>query len=210
MSEHPTKFLGQCLARRPGTIMMADERYVDPLHMREEDFKIESILWGLPKLCRFTGQNRRPTWGSLPRQAWRYFYNYTGFYPVAQHCTIGARFFLDTGQRELARWFALHDGWEHVGGDMAKPIKMQPEMDFYRGAEHSGEMRMATKFGLSWPMPRMVKIMDNVLLATEVRDLMGDPPWEGLPTPLKQRIEPWMPNKAYREYRDVLQELSLL
>ncbi len=208
MKKDPSSFIGEAPGRRPGTIMMGDGNYIHPLELREEDLRIGYMLKGLPNICRFTGTLAGPEWGGFPRRIWRRFYNRTSFYSVAQHQTLGARWFLDVGMWEEARWFSVHDGTEFAMGDVSRPIKYQPEMQFYRDAENVSLEKLARKFGLSWPMPDVVKLMDNRMLATEARDLMGDPPWKGLPDPLPFRIEPWTPGRAFVEYRDVLTELG--
>lgn len=202
------EFIGAAPGRRAGTIMMRDGRYIHPLELREQDITIDYMLHGLPNICRFTGTLAGAKWGSIARRVWRRFYNRTSFYSVAQHQTLGARYFLDIGEWDRARWFAVHDGVEFAMGDVSRPIKHQPEMLFYRDAEDRGLEILARKFGLSWPMPPEIKHMDNRMLATEVRDLMGNAPWKGLPEPLALRIEPWTPGRAFVEYRDVLTELG--
>ena len=51
---------------------------------------------------------------------------------------------------------------------------------------------IAQRFGLEYPAPKDIKHADNVVLATEARDLMGPHPkeWEPLPDPLDETIEP--------------------
>ena len=116
---------------------------------------------------------------------------------------------LRLAQFPFAREFSVHDGPEFAMGDVSRPLKYRPEMLFYREAEHENYKRLAHRYGLPFPMSVEVKHLDKVMLATEARDLMGDPPWIGMPTPLRQHIEPWLPGRAFREYRSVLTELGL-
>lgn len=206
--ENEAAFVGAAPGRRAGTIMMRDGKYIHPLELREKDLRVYYMLHGLPNICRFTGSIAGPKWGGPLRKAWRWLFNRTSFYSVAQHQTLGARRFLELGEWELARWFVVHDAIEFATGDVSRPIKHQPEMQFFRDAEELGLEKLAHKFGLSWPMPPEVKHMDNCMLATEVRDLMDNAPWQGLPEPLPFQIEPWTSTRAFVEYRDVLKELG--
>ena len=62
------------------------------------------------------------------------------------------------------------------------------------------------RFGLPWPYPehiaKPVKLADAVLLSTERRDLMADSDvdWGHMLEPLPERIEPWEPERAWREW----------
>lgn len=201
-------FVGKAPDRAAGTIMVGDGRYVDPMRLGPNDFRGRYLL-GLANVCRFSGQIKGATWGRLPRRALRWLRNPTSFYSVAQHQVLGARYLLSQGLYPLARWFGLHDATEYAMGDIARPVKHRPEMGFYRDAEAKNLLMLAWRFGLQWPIPPEVKEVDNRMLATEVRDMMGDPPWEGLPEPYDFRIEPWPPGKSAREYAKILRELGL-
>lgn len=202
------EFVGQAPGRRHGTIMMRDGRYIHPLELRIEDLRIDYMLFGLPNICRFTGSIAGAKWGRWSRRVWRKFYNPTSFYSVAQHQVLGARHLLSIGQWDDARWFIVHDAVEFAMGDVSRPIKYQPEMQFYRDAENEALEKLARRYALPWPMPPAVKYIDNKMLATEVRDLMNDAPWQGLPKPFSFHIEPWLPRRAFREYRDTLEDLA--
>ncbi len=203
-------FVGSAPGRREGTIMMRDGRYINPLQLEDKDLRIPYMLHGLPNVCRFSGSLSGPNHGGILRHIWRWLTNRTSFYSVAQHQVLGARWFLDLGDWDNARWFALHDAIEFAMGDIARPVKYQPEMQFFRDAEKSALEKLANKYGLSWPMPPEIKLMDNRMLATEARDLMNDPPWKELPPSLPFRIEPWTPTRSFVEYRDLLTELGFM
>lgn len=196
------------IARGVGTIRARDGRYVNPIDLRWYDLRIEYMLYGLPNICRFSGQITGPTWGGLHRRVWRRLVNRTSFYSVAQHQVLGARRFLKLGEWSLARWFSIHDGPEFAMGDVARPLKYQPEMKFYRDAQSDSTKKMARRHGLTWPEPAEIKLMDNRMLATEFRDLQGGVVYDDLPEPLPFRIEPWTPARAFVEYRDILTELG--
>ena len=132
-----------------------------PRDPRPEDFCIEDIAHGLSFVCRFGGQC-------------------TYFYSVAQHSMLVATLVQRAGGTlDEMRWALLHDAPEAYLGDVVWPLKQAPEMAGYKTLEHEAERAMAEAFGLSWPMPGIVKHFDLVLLATEKRDIMNRRPGDG-------------------------------
>jgi len=91
----------------------------------------------------------------------------------------------------------LHDASEAYLGDVAKPLKrILPD---YKELEHNFCLLLAEHFGLLMPLPEEVIYYDNVLMATEIRDLMEiDPKEMGVVVePLKTRItNPMSPKEA--------------
>lgn len=87
-------------------LQTASGRAFDLLHpdWRQVDFDVD-ISEALARIARFTGHVR------------------SGPYSVAQHCVVGAdAVFRDTGDREAAAAFLLHDAHEAYVGDIATPI----------------------------------------------------------------------------------------
>lgn len=103
----------------------------------------------------------------------------------------------------------LHDGSEAYLSDLARPIKTIPAMQPYRDLERKLEEAVAKKWGLTFPWHPIIKRADNVLLATEKRDLMSEPPtpWNLTEEPLPLTIKPWPAELA--EYR-FLEEFKAL
>lgn len=191
-------FAGAAPGRRSGTIMVRSGGYVHPMDMEVGDIRLDDITHALSNICRFTGHARE-------------------FYSVAEHSVRGARAFLQpeiggTGGRAYAKAFLLHDAAEYVLNDVARPLKYQPEMQFYREAEERLATLIEERFNLDPGILSLgiIKAMDNVMLATEARDLMSDPPWENMPAPLTKRIiQPWEPKRARREFALIAMELGI-
>ncbi len=138
-----------------------------PLRPDPASIDIRDIAHSLSLLCRFNGHCHR-------------------FYSVAQHSVIVSH----VVPPEHALWGLLHDAAEAYVSDLPRPVKRQVP-DFVSFEDRLLEVIMH-RFELPWPMPPAVKRADDILLATEQRDLMVDPPqpW-GLPAdPLPAPILP--------------------
>jgi hypothetical protein len=139
-----------------------------------QDVRLEDIAHALSLQCRFNGHCRE-------------------FYSVAQHSVLVS---LATPPGD-AVWGLLHDATEAYCGDLVRPLKrLLPEFDAIEGQVLE---IVAQRFGLVLPMPASVKAADDVLLATEARDLLGGTPreWETLPPPLADVIVPMTPRDAH-------------
>lgn len=152
-----------------------------PFDVRPGDFDIEDIAHALSNQCRFAGHTRE-------------------FYSVAQHSVLVSN--------EVERLFGkshpmcvewsllalLHDAPEAYIGDLVRPIKETAAMAPYRLLDHEIGTVLAEQFKLdnsstAWGV---VKACDDLLLAWEARDLMGDPEWaQAMPSPPPEKIEPW-------------------
>jgi len=144
---------------------------------------IEDIAHALSNQCRFSGHTRE-------------------FYSVAQHSVLVSRLLAGTG---LETWGLFHDASEAYLTDVARPLKRDPYFGkAYRGAEARAMRAVLEAFDLPWPEPHEVKAADNVLLATERRDLMSSAPgrWAVLDgiIPLEDEISPWSPKRSRREF----------
>lgn len=181
------------------------------------DFEID-IPEALARIPRFTGHVRG------------------GAYSVAQHSVIGANALQqETGRRDLAAAFLLHDAHEAYIGDIATPIGLA----LADLAGHASPMAIKTNTivrraihlmkaqidqaiydaaGIEWPPPndvtRAVKEMDLRMLATERRQLLGPAParWDEAVEAAKPirmigklRIWPWP--EAADAYRGALRNL---
>ena len=125
-----------------------------PLDPRPEDIDINDIAHALSMVCRFGGHVH-------------------SFYSVAEHSVRVSDAIRDAGG-SLEEEFAglLHDASEAYLGDVIWPLKVSPELGAYRAVEERVERVIAEAFGMLWPLPKIVKQFDLVLLATEKRDLM--------------------------------------
>jgi hypothetical protein len=158
-----------------------------PADPRPEDFDIGDIAHALSHTCRYAGHVRE-------------------FYSVAQHsvlvATEAAKLWRPShgGTREgAALWGLLHDASEAYLVDIPRPLKELPEMAGYRALERRMMAAICDAFGIPRAMPPSVAVADEVILATEARDLM--PPaavaeWKLTAEPAPWRIEPAGPATA--------------
>lgn len=118
-----------------------------PLNPEPESIDIIDISHALSQICRFTGHSKY-------------------FYPVSQHCNYACN--MAAFINKLAA--LLHDGSEAYLSDFSRPIK--PYISNYKEIESKLESAIAKAFNFKYPYDPEVKIIDNRLLATELRDLM--------------------------------------
>jgi hypothetical protein len=153
-------------------------RRFQPTDPRPADFDIRDVAHALSLLCRFNG-------------------HCTQFYSVAEHSVRVSQ----VCPPEHALWGLLHDLGEAYLGDLPRPLKpLFPAFDEIesRLLRCAGE----TLGPLPWPMPRAVRVADDILLATEARDLMAPPPepWPLAQRPLPEPIVPLGPVEAERAF----------
>lgn len=113
-----------------------------PLDPKASDVCIEDIAHALSMMCRYGGHSVR-------------------FYSVAEH-SVHVSWNVPS---EDALWGLLHDSAEAYCGDMIRPMKrFIPE---YEKAEAAIMLTICERFGLTLPMPEMVKYIDNAILGDE-------------------------------------------
>lgn len=141
--------------------------YLDP---QPEEIDIEDIAHALSLTCRFSGHCKK-------------------FYSVAEHSVRVA----DIVPLELRLQALLHDASEAYITDIPRPIK---ETFGLQTCEALILLRILTKYGIQGTkgyeiISPAVKEADNILVATEARDLMANMnDWASLPEPLTERISP--------------------
>lgn len=160
-------------------------RRFTPRQPHPGDFDIRDVAHSLSLLCRFNGHCRP-------------------FYSVAEHSVRVSR----VCAPEAALWGLLHDLGEAYIGDLPRPIK--PMFPAFEEIEDRLLCTAAEAFGLPWPMPADVRRADDILLATEARDLMADPPepWPLAELPLAERITPVGPEEAERLFLERFEQLK--
>ena len=168
-------------------------RRFDLLNPHVEDVDITDIIQSLANICRFGGHCRQR-------------------YTVLEHSVRVAEIVPD----EHRLTALLHDAGEAYYGDICRPLKMAlhemtkyetrcgPAMPFQWFLDKI-DATIAATFGTTFPLPECVKHADNVLLATEARDLMAPPPeqWVKLPDPLRDVIVPMYPTVAYTRFTEM-------
>lgn len=134
---------------------------------------LRDIAHSLALQCRYNGHCRQ-------------------FYSVAEHSVRVSHLVPTTD----AAWGLLHDAAETYVSDLPRPLKRT--VPDFRAAEDKLLRRIAETFGLPWPMPHSVHHADEVLLATEVRDLMAPMAdgWQFTVAPLAEIVTPISPPEA--------------
>ena len=163
------------------------------LDPRPDAVEIRDIAHSLASICRFGGHC---DW----------------FYSVAQHSWIVSH----CCQPWDALWGLLHDAAEAYVGDVTRPLKqLLPDV---QQIERRIQMVIATKFDLIGRDPNeflrtreRVKYWDDVVLATEARDLLGpavDDWVDRLPAPMLDVIHPWAWDVAEAAFLHRFEELT--
>jgi hypothetical protein len=155
-----------------------------PLDPRPEDIDVGDIAHSLSLQCRFAGHVKR-------------------HYSVAEHSIRVSKIV----SRDVALWALLHDASEAYLVDLPRPLKVLPEFYRYREIEKNIMDAIVRKYGLCEIMPEEVDYADNVLLATEARDLMGGINGLDLPEPLGEVIIPWNQHTAEMAFLATFSEL---
>lgn len=131
---------------------------------RPEEINITDIAHQLSMLCRFTGACRE-------------------FYSVAEHCIRVAH--IVPINLKLAA--LLHDAAEAYTNDISRPVKHAHKLD---EMETILTFAIDNKYKIDSRHPE-IREADNILLATEARDLMANTDgWAKLPPPLDESIVP--------------------
>jgi hypothetical protein len=158
-----------------------------PLDPSPGSIDIRDIAHALSLLCRFNGHCHQ-------------------FYSVAEHCVHISNIV----PPQHAMWGLLHDAAEAYISDLPRPVKGQIP-DFVRFEDDLLQLIMA-HFEQPWPMPAAVKRADDVLLATEMRDLMAEPPepWGLGVDPLPDPIRPMSAPEAEAAFLQRFEQLSAL
>lgn len=173
-----------------------------PCDPRPEEVDERDLAHALSMICRFTGHVRE-------------------FYSVAEH-SVRVSWAMERELRvrddpRALLWGLVHDGSEAYLCDVARPVKRLPEFAGYRAIEARVQAAVVQHFGLPVVPPPEVKTADEILLATEYRDLMRKPDEEwmradwsttiGHVTPVERAIRPWSPREAEVRWLDRLGEL---
>lgn len=134
-------------------------------------------------------------------------------YTIAQHQVYAARILWEeTSDATLAMCGLVHDGSEIITSDVASPIKRG--LTDYIAMENKVQEVIAKKYGLPYPWPHELEVVDKRLLVTEARDLK-EPTWMvrhaykyGEPYS-HFVIEEWSSEKAKQEYIKMFEFLMI-
>lgn len=165
-------------------------RLVNPLNLSVDDIDILDIAHSLAHQCRWGGHCR-------------------SHFSVAQHSVYVSR----RVPSEDALWGLLHDASEAYLIDLPRPLKHHPEFgQVYQAAEAKVMATVAEKFGLVFPRPSSVKVVDDRMLATEYRDLMGGgehPDGRDLGEPYSDVLYGWLSSHAEQEFLDQFEKVKV-
>jgi len=138
----------------------------DVFNPKSEDISIKDIAHGLSLKCRFNGHCK-------------------SFYSVAQHSILMSLWELPGS----AQWRLMHDAAETYITDLPRPIKKKfPQFEII---ENNILTCIATRFNLPPYNINEIAQADQILLATEERDLMNNPNWAIIGPAYKEQISPW-------------------
>ena len=167
---------------------------------------LEDIARALSQQCRFAGHSQR-------------------FYSVAEHSVLVcnrvtemlevgkqiAHAELGEEERVIIASALMHDASEAYLLDIPRPLKIEPEMAFYRQQHIRTMLAIMEKFGLPAEKSDIIKQADNEMLATEKEQIMAPPPrdWVVLPDPLEITLDCWEPERAYTIFMGKAHALGL-
>lgn len=170
------------VGQRPdGSMDTYSGNHVNVLHPEPGAIVIEDIAHHLSLICRYGGACIR-------------------HYSVAQHSVHVSEQISKlegTVQDQLAG--LLHDAPEAYLGDWIRPIKyMMLESEKLNKANEILQKTIFHKFGVEDANWELVKQADNIMAATEAKQIMKSRGlgWENLPPPAKFRIPVFSPNSA--------------
>ncbi len=165
-----------------------ESKFVQYVRLNEPtNFNIEDIAHSLSNLCRFNGHCKH-------------------FYSVAQHCCIVAEHM----RRPFKLTALMHDAAEAYIGDIPRPIKgMFPGL---KNLENHLQAQIFANFGLPFPYPRDIDIIDSRLLLAEGHQLFKKPVhWTvGKLEPLDYKFTMlWSPETAEVKFLQKFEEYSI-
>jgi hypothetical protein len=163
-----------------------------PEDPRREDICIDDIAHALSRQCRYGGHCR-------------------DFYSVAQHCVLVSAIC----PPEDKLWGLLHDASEAYIVDIPRPFKLAEGMEGYMVFERRFMSAICDAFGLPHEMPASVRAADEIVLASEARDLMpqdgeaGVPHWRLTHAAHPEVVRPWHPDTAKSLFLGIFHRLTL-
>lgn len=138
-----------------------------PHDARVNEVELEDIWWALSLICRYNGHCDR-------------------FYSVLTHSIMVAHMVREpelaavrgrVDLNVLTRCALLHDGTEAYLGDVIRPLKKY--LPGYSYLETRVARVIGRRVGLGDSLAKLnpaIKVADNLALAVEARDIVGDPP----------------------------------
>lgn len=179
----------------PSAIVTFTGRVIEPLNPDPAEIDVLDIAHALSNQCRFTGHTSE-------------------FYSVAQHSVLVSQHC----SPEDALWGLLHDASEAYLADIPRPVKKFTSWGTaYLKAERELMHKVALAFDLDMRgfatsaagMPISVKLADDLLLRTEMRDLMPEGVLDTMPgETLEGEIFGWSPDVAKIQFLERYAEIT--
>lgn len=168
----------------------------------ERSISVRDIANHLAKINRFVGATIAP-------------------YSVAQHSVLVAEIVhATTRSAKLALYGLFHDAHEAYIGDVARPVKVALKaalgVDPIAALAERLDVAIHATIGLPWPCidAHLVNAADECALATELRDLLPEPPKgyaiDGLPAAWRARIKPMRWDRAEEAFLGAYADLAAL
>jgi hypothetical protein len=144
--------IGPAVEGRGYNMGTASGRAVFPLDLRPEDVCLYDIAASLGRICRYNGHLK----------------DAVEHYGVAQH-SVHVSHLVGAAPKPVLIQALMHDAAEAYSGDMIRPIKVC--IPQYEEIEHLIWNVICEKFDIDVTLDPIVKLADNVALATEIRDI---------------------------------------
>lgn len=183
-------------ARNGDFIQLCSGRAFYPLDPRPHEISRNDIASALSKLCRWAGHCKK-------------------FMSIAEHSVLVWLVLRRQGaDLPTQRAGLLHDGTEGLGFlDLARPIKKSfPD---YVDYENNLLRVLGGRYNFPYPLPQIVKEIDNRVLVDEFEQNMTPPvgwtpgPWAYL-KPTGVRLHCWTPDEAYNEFLAAADQCGVL
>lgn len=138
--------------RRGGCIRTYSGRYLSLTAPQQEDIVLGDVAHALALINRYTGHTKEPI-------------------SVAQHAVLVSHLAPPTDALDALH----HDDAEFALTDVSSPLKKLGVMAGYRELEKTMHSAIARKFGLSDPLPAIVKVADMQAYMLECHDSFDEP-----------------------------------
>lgn len=137
-----------------------------PFDPKPEEVYIEVIAQHLSTECRWNGAVQHKIFPTR------------NFYSVAEHSVYCSYMVPEEDELEAL----LHDAPEAITGDMIRPLKYSPQIyPIFKQLEDLSEVAIAERFGMRLPLPKSVKLADEMVCEAEAQQIVCRDPedeWE--------------------------------
>lgn len=206
----------------PLEIMIADTTHYNVEAPNPRSLTLENIAIALSNTCRWGGHLGEAEIRNKNVYTHKTVEPFTilkpAYYSVAEHCVLGAKYYLHKEDPLRAKLFLLHDALEpFIGGDIPTPLKDHlPKLCLW---ETNGQRVLLDAYGLQDHSFDMIAEVDKRICRNEVIKLYDDAPlWSKNIEPLYYekswdrkllRLEMWDNTRAANEWHRLAKQLGL-